>query len=64
MTAKENERLARLETHMGTVLDSLGRIEEQVSVFNTFRGKVIGGGIVGAITITALSTVIGAILYG
>jgi len=64
MTAKENERLARVETHMETVLDSLARIEAQVSVFTTFRGKVIGGGIVGAVTITALSTVIGAILYG
>lgn len=64
MTIKENERLARLETHMETVLETLGRIETQVSVFSTFRGKVIGGGIVGAITITALSTVIGALLYG
>ena len=64
MTAKENERLARVETHMKTVLASLERIEEQVSVFSTFRGKVIGGGLVGAIAVTAISTVIGVLLYG
>jgi len=64
MTTKENERLARVEARVELVLAAVQRIECQVSVFNTFRGKVIGGGIVAAIAITALTTLIGGLLYG
>jgi len=64
MTAKENERLAVLETHMESVILTLDRIEAQVTGFHSFRGKVIGGAVVGGIAITAVTTVLGAILYG
>ena len=64
MTAKENERLAILETHMESVISTLDRIEVQVTGFHAFRGKVVGGVLVGGIAITTITTVLGAILYG
>jgi hypothetical protein len=75
MTAKENERLVRLETKIDMICVTMRegfednkeaheKLADRVSAFDTFRGKVVGGAIVGGIAITALTTVIGAILYG
>jgi hypothetical protein len=69
MTKQENERLAVVETKMDMVLDEMragferneerqDRIDVRLSAFEGFKGKMIGGAIVGGIVITAVATIV------
>lgn len=72
-TKNESERLARMEGKLDMLLDAVEKnaerndkehsvMEARMDSFQQFRGRVIGGAIVGSVLITAIATIAGVLI--